>query len=62
MSNDVNADAPGLAIDCEGTTLYAGMPMYVKDNTFYFSISDSQMIEFTGDENANPAIFAIEIK
>ncbi|MDE5553989.1 MAG: 6-bladed beta-propeller, partial [Muribaculaceae bacterium] len=62
LSNNVNADAPGLAIDYDGITLYAGMPMYVSDNTFYFSISDSQMIDLTGDENANPAIFAIEIK
>lgn len=62
LSNDLNADAPGFAIDYEGTTLYAGMPMYVKDNTFYLSISDSQMIDLTGDENANPAVFAIEIK
>ncbi|MDE6368440.1 MAG: hypothetical protein K2K94_04300, partial [Muribaculaceae bacterium] len=62
LSNEMYDNIPAIAIDYEGTTLYAGMPMYVKDNTFYLSISDSQMIDLTGDENANPAIFAIEIK
>ncbi len=60
LSNDYSVDTPGLGFDYEGNTLY-GRPLLVKGNSFFFVVSDNQMIDVTGDENANPAIFELSL-
>lgn len=61
LTNPLSKDKPGLEVNYDGRNFYLGSPSYVSGNTFYLTISDSQMSELTGDEDANPALMAVEV-
>lgn len=62
MSTDVNSDSRGIPFDYDGQTVMLSPARYSTSDTFYFWASDASMTELTGNEDANPAIFALKLK
>lgn len=63
LSCQRDPDKPyGVPFSYEGKTVYLAPAYFTTDDAFYFTASDATMSELTGDEEANPAIFSIQIK
>lgn len=63
LSNDYTAEsAVGIPVEYKGHKLLMNPLPYTTDDTFYFWAPTDAMSELTGDEEANPAIFALTMK